>query len=166
MRIVTSLHVCSCPLRFIPPSSICPSGVRKKNTLPKEAKQVLTAWLDKNFNDPFPNRNTKDSLAHQSGLTRAQASFIATSCRCKSSETMDFIHGPSYRKHPGGWDGGTRHSLDGSLALFQTRHVDPTSDQSALKPHPKGWHNPIWSFEGSTPHVGRGGHKQLKQPFR
>jgi len=58
--------------RFPPPKSICWNGIRKTNTLPREATSFLKAWLADHLNDPYPSALEKQRLAEISGLTQAQ----------------------------------------------------------------------------------------------
>lgn len=55
-----------------PPKTICPSGMRRMASLPKEATRILKQWLVEHYNDPYPNAEEKLALAKFSGLTSNQ----------------------------------------------------------------------------------------------
>ncbi|KAJ7331256.1 hypothetical protein OS493_020041 [Desmophyllum pertusum] len=59
--------------RFLPPRSICPSGVRKKKgRFSKETCNSLQAWLTERISDPYPDATERLMLAQQHGLTLHQ----------------------------------------------------------------------------------------------
>ena len=69
---MTALSRFRCRKKFPPPLTICASGVRKTNTLPREATRCLRAWLQNHSNDPYPSAIEKQELAKISGLTQSQ----------------------------------------------------------------------------------------------
>ena len=76
--------------RYPPPSTICSNGVRKTNTLPREATSCLKLWLMNHFNDPYPSANEKQQLAKISGLSHAQVKTWFANARRRSKTTEEF----------------------------------------------------------------------------
>lgn len=77
--------------RFPPPNSICADGLRKTNTLPKDATCYLKTWLLNHLNDPYPDANEKQQLAKMSGLTQAQVKTWFANARRRGKNNEEFL---------------------------------------------------------------------------
>ena len=61
-------------VRFPPPQSICPSGIRRQTGIPRETRGALQAWFTKH--GPYPTRTDKRRLAEELKLTRSQVILL------------------------------------------------------------------------------------------
>eukprot|EP00794_Sanderia_malayensis_P018957 gene18957-20863_t len=77
--------------RFPPPTTICPSGIRKTASLPKNAIKVLRQWLAEHFNDPYPSGEEKIGLAKLSGLSPNQVKTWFANARRRIHKGSDFM---------------------------------------------------------------------------
>nr|AEP44002.1 sine oculis-like transcription factor [Craspedacusta sowerbii] len=69
-----------------PPSSICPQGARRTNSLPREATSVLKSWLHCHAADPYPSALEKQELARLSGLSGGQVKTWFANARRRSKK--------------------------------------------------------------------------------
>ncbi|XP_057291338.1 homeobox protein six1a-like [Hydractinia symbiolongicarpus] len=76
--------------RYPPPKTICVSGIRKTNTLPREATSYLKTWLMNHIVDPYPSASDKQHLAEISGLSQAQVKTWFANARRRSKNTEEF----------------------------------------------------------------------------
>ncbi|XP_064634044.1 uncharacterized protein LOC135491971 [Lineus longissimus] len=74
-RYLTPLQKFRLRKRYPPPTSICPTGERTSNSLPKAAKAILRQWLCDHTHNPYPTIRQKEDLAK---LTQLEIHQIRT----------------------------------------------------------------------------------------
>lgn len=72
-----------------PPPTICPTGVRKSSSLPRESTSYLKTWLMNHRHDPYPSVVEKQQLAKVSGLTISQVKTWFANARRRSKNHTD-----------------------------------------------------------------------------
>lgn len=86
--------------RFMPPRSICPSGIRKKRGIPKETCNALQAWFKEHISNPYPNATERLMLAEQHGLTLGQVIFCFRKINWERKLLFDHTELPQSRLVP------------------------------------------------------------------
>ena len=80
-------------VRFPPPQSICPSGIRRKRGIPRETRDALEAWFTKH--GPYPTITEKLILAGEHQLTHSQVILLEQVLRDQERlgcHTMEIEH--------------------------------------------------------------------------
>ncbi|KAF2030669.1 hypothetical protein EK21DRAFT_111759 [Setomelanomma holmii] len=98
------------PISPVHASTVKRSCARRPSKLPQHALHCLRAWLREHRNDPYPNPETKRSLAQQCGLTEKQVTTWFTNTRARKLPL------PTDRSHPSSDDDGAYESDFSSVA--------------------------------------------------
>ncbi|KAJ7392518.1 hypothetical protein OS493_012189 [Desmophyllum pertusum] len=148
--------------RFLPPRSICPSGVRKKKgRFSKETCNSLQAWFTERISDPYPDATERLMLAQQHGLTLHQIknwfSNARRRLRNKPSKCPKNLRG----QKRGGW----KPAKDVTPSVSQSEKglaLSPSKTQTAEQPQsidntniaPQVMWNTVYNYPGVNSVIG------------
>ncbi|KAF1919086.1 hypothetical protein BDU57DRAFT_536106 [Ampelomyces quisqualis] len=127
------------PISPFSPSTVRRSCARRHRRLPSHALHRLRTWLGANRDHPYPNSETKRTLAQECGLTEKQVTTWFTNTRARKLPL------PNDRSHPSSEDEGAYESDFSSIADTPIHYPNP-----AL-----GYGTPlsnVTNFAGSAPY--------------
>jgi hypothetical protein len=122
-ELIDSVHFVACASctpnldTLSPPLPIKPSGVKRSSTrrpptkLESHALRILQGWLRENRSNPYPNTDTKRSLAERCGITEKQVNTWFTNARARRT-----LVNPADQSTPASEDEGSRKPRLSSVA--------------------------------------------------